>query len=185
MKHLFEDWSGISEKLHSAGHILLLLDYDGTLTPIVATPEQAILAEDMRQLLRVLHNRDKFSIGIISGRKLDEIQRIIGLPDIYYAGNHGLEMQGPGLCYFNPQSAEARTYLTAILQALKERLAHIAGIMVENKGLSLSLHYRLAPEAHIKEVNDIFNQVCEPYVVKNQVKITRGKKVLEVRPPVD
>ncbi len=185
MEYLFRDWADVLRRLNIAGHILLLLDYDGTLTPLVATPEQAVLAEDMRQLLRALNDRDSFSVGVISGRKLDEIQAIIGVPGIYYAGNHGLEMQGPKMHYFNPRSSQARSYLDRIYQDLEERLARLEGIILEDKNLSLSLHYRLVSQEQVQEVKEVFSRICEPYVIRNQVKITRGKKVLEVRPPVD
>ncbi len=185
MKYLFENWADVRGALVSAQHILLLLDYDGTLTPIAATPGEAILADDMRLYLCALKKSDRFDIGIISGRKLDEIKDIIDIPEIYYAGNHGLKIQGPGLSYLNPECSNARPHLTRILQGLDEKLGRLEGVILEDKGLSLSLHYRLVDSDRVTEIKKMFDRICAPYVSRGQVKITHGKKVLEVRPPVD
>lgn len=185
MKYLFENWADVLGKLIPAPHILLLLDYDGSLTPIAATPAAAVLAEEVRLLLVTLDKNERVDIGIISGRKLDEIRDIIGVPEIYYAGNHGLEIQGSGLDYLNPECSRTLPYLNRIFQALDEKLGQLEGIILEDKGLSLSLHYRLVDSGRIAEVKEVFAKICDPYVSRNQVRITRGKKVLEVRPPVD
>ena len=94
MDYIFSQFSKIKELL-SNKFILLLLDYDGTLTPIVETPSKAIIHKDTRELLQKLSRSSYCKIGIISGRKLEDIKNIVGIDSIIYAGNHGLEIQGP------------------------------------------------------------------------------------------
>jgi trehalose-phosphatase len=185
VEYLFKDYPYIFRQLVRAKRILLLLDYDGTLTPIAATPEKAVLDGSMRRLLMALAKQERFSIGIISGRKLSEVRDMVKVPGIYYAGNHGLEISGPDLDYLNPEGSAARPYLTRIYQALDDRLGGIDGLILEDKGLSLSLHYRLVEASQFPLISQVFDQVCEPYVAQGRIKVTRGKKVLEIRPPVN
>ena len=101
MQHLFQLWESFSSTIRAASHILLLSDYDGTLTPIVSRPEEAILSPEVREKVSALSKSPTFSVGIISGRSLSEIRALVGIEGIYYAGNHGLEIEGPGLKFIN------------------------------------------------------------------------------------
>ncbi len=184
MKHLFESWPEIQVKLRQAEKILLLSDYDGTLTPIVSTPQEALLAGEMREQLQTLSAGDNLKIGIISGRQLSDLKELVALEGIYYAGNHGLEIEGPGCFFIHPDCLRTRNCLIQIAKTLEERLAAIDGVIIEDKGLSLSLHYRLVKNDFVTQVKGIFYQVCRSYKIRKQIKVTYGKKVLEVRPPV-
>ena len=93
MQHLFQSWQSFSSDVRDASHIVLLSDYDGTLTPIVSRPEEAILPHDAKEKLSALAQKPAFSVGIISGRPLSEVKALVGIDGIYYAGNHGLEIE--------------------------------------------------------------------------------------------
>jgi len=93
VQHLFQSWALFSSDIKAAAHVLLLSDYDGTLTPIVSRPEEAILSPEVSEKLRALAQKSTFSVGIISGRPLSEVKSLVGMEGIYYAGNHGLEME--------------------------------------------------------------------------------------------
>ncbi len=185
MQHLFESWSTLSADIRIAPHLLLLSDYDGTLTPIVSRPEEAILSPEVREKLRVLAQKSASSVGIISGRALSELRSMVAIEGIYYAGNHGLEIEGPGLRYISPPAEVARTTIKDLARQLSAALDSIKGIIVEDKGLSLSMHYRLVKKGAEKQVADIFQRVTSPRLREGKIKITSGKKVLEVRPPID
>ena len=73
MQHLLSVWPEVAEHLRDARHILLLTDYDGTLTPIVERPDMANLSEDIRKLLQTLARQHRFTLGIISGRALADL----------------------------------------------------------------------------------------------------------------
>ena len=185
MKHLFSSWDIIESRLKSNQHILLVFDYDGTLTPIVKRPELAGLSLAMKGLLKGLSGSPFFSLVIISGRPLNEIKRLVGIKKIIYAGNHGLELKGPDFRYLNPQAKKSQPIILKIYKLLSKELAHLKGVLVENKGLSLSVHYRLVRgKNNLAELNKIFYQVIKPFQAKKKIRLTFGKKVNEIRPPV-
>jgi len=161
----------------------LFLDYDGTLTPIVKRPELAILSKKRKVILKKLSRSPKLTIAIISGRKLADVKKTVGLNNIYYAGNHGFEISGPGIKLVHPKAQKYKPYLKQIAAKLKKSLKNISGIIIEDKDLCLSLHYRLAKSKDLKKIKTIFNRTIKP--LKKHVKITFGKKILEVRPKIN
>ncbi|MFC1949621.1 trehalose-phosphatase [Chloroflexota bacterium] len=185
MQHLFESWQSFSSDVIAATRVLLLSDYDGTLTPIVSRPEDAMLSPGVREKLRALAENPAFSVGIISGRLLKEVRQLVGVEGIYYAGNHGLEIEGPGLSFIHPAAESAWMEIADLNRQLSERLSSIEGAFVEDKGLSLSVHYRLVNENDVDTVADIFRQITEPRLKEGKIRLSSGKKVFEVRPPID
>lgn len=185
MEHLFSIWPEVARRLKAARHVLLLSDYDGTLTPIVDRPELADLPAGTRQLLRALAHRHRFTIGIISGRALSDLKHRVGIGSIVYAGNHGLEIEGPGISFINPLAEEMKPVLRVIHQVLSNALHTVRGALVEDKGLSLSVHYRLVEEEEVEEAKTVFERILRMPHLSGKVKITSGKKVHEVRPAVD
>jgi trehalose 6-phosphate phosphatase len=185
VQHLFQVWGSFESDVRQASHTILLSDYDGTLTPIVGRPDEAILSPEMRDKLRALAQKPDFSVGIISGRSLSEVKSLVGVEEIYYAGNHGLEIEGPGLQLVNPAAKAAQAEIKKLAVQLSTRLGSIEGVIVEDKGLSLSVHYRLVREDEEKVVADIFHQTTAPRLSEGKIRVTSGKKVWEVRPPID
>ena len=185
MQHLFQSWEYCASAIRAADHVLLLSDYDGTLTPIVSRPEEAVLSPTVGEKLRALAEKPGFSVGIISGRALAEVKALVGIAGIYYAGNHGLEIEGPGLEFIHPMAEKARTELKELAQQLSARLGSIEGVLVEDKGFSLSIHYRLANKSGQKVAAEVFQQVTSPWLGDGKIRLTSGKKVWEVRPPID
>ena len=184
LEHLLSVWPEVVNQLRVARHILLLTDYDGTLTPIVERPELANLSEETRQLLRGLARQRHLTLGVISGRALGDLREKVGIGGIVYAGNHGLEIEGPGISFVNPVAEELKPILRIMHYVLSRALGTIRGVFVENKGLSLSIHYRLVGEQRAGEVEGIVKKVVGGAEAAGQAKITSGKKVYEVRPAV-
>lgn len=185
MQHLFQLWESFSSDIRAASHILLLSDYDGTLTKIVSRPDEAILSPEVREKLRALAKKPTLSVGIISGRSLIEIKALVRLEGIYYAGNHGLEIEGPGLNLINPAAKAAQAEIKDLAKQLSARLGSVGGVIVEDKGLSLSVHHRLVKESEVKMVAEIFHRISSPGLIEGKIRVTSGKKVWEVRPPID
>lgn len=184
MKHLSEVWPKIQARLKRAEQILLLCDYDGTLTPIVSRPQDAVLSPKMKRLLAKLTRSPKLTLGIMSGRSLAQIKQLVGLKKIIYAGNHGLEIDCVGTRFIHPEAARSRSLLAQLGQRLKEQLDAIPGVIVENKGLTLSVHYRRVASHNLSQLKKLFAEVIRPFKVAQKVKLTTGKKVWEIRPPV-
>ena len=185
MQYLFQSWQSFSADTRAATHILLLSDYDGTLTPIVSKPDEAILSPGVREKLRILAGKPNFSVGIISGRPLSETRAMVGVEGIYYAGNHGLEIEGPGLNYINPAAEAARAEIKGLGGQLSASLGNIRGVIIEDKGLGLSVHYRMVEQGDESQVAGVFHRIVSPLLSEGKIIITSGKKVWDVRPPID
>jgi trehalose-phosphatase len=185
MKHLIIHWDTVAVRIRKAEHILLLCDYDGTLTPIVERPELADLMPAMRLCLQQLAKIPRVSLGVVSGRAMEDLQDRVAIDNIIYVGNHGLEIQGHGISFIHPIAKKAETCLYSLDEELSKALAHIEGARVDNKGLTLSLHYRLVDEAQLEEVDKIFYHVINPFVTSGKVKVMPSKKAYDIRPAVD
>lgn len=182
MEHLLSAWPRVIKQLRSASHVLLLLDYDGTLTPIVERPELADLPQGVRRLLRALARQRRLALAIISGRALVDIKEKVGIRGIIYAGNHGLEIEGPGISFISPLAEEFKPVLRQMHHVLSQALGAIKGVRVEDKGLTLSVHYRQVAADESAEVKDVFDRVAGGAAAMGKIRITSGKKVYEIRP---
>ncbi len=185
LEHLLAAWPRIGQRLSSAGHVLLLSDYDGTLTPIVERPELADLPPTTRRLLGDLARQRRYTVGIISGRALSDLKARVGVKNVTYAGNHGLEIEGPSLTFVHPIAREIKDVIRALYVVLRRGLEGIRGAMVEHKGLTLSVHYRLVDQTSVPNVKNTFEEAVGVAREAGQVRTTQGKKVYEVRPAVD
>jgi trehalose 6-phosphate phosphatase len=185
MEHLFQFWQAFTAECRAALHILFLSDYDGTLTPIVSRPEDALLSPQVRDKLSTLARKPTVSVGIITGRSLSEIKSMVAIEGIYYSGNHGLEIEGPGLSYVSPIAETARTTMKDLARVFTGELAGIDGFIIQEKGLSLSVHYRLVKVEEESIVAETFRRVTAPLLDKGKIKVFAGKKVWEVKPPID
>lgn len=183
MRHILKSWSHIKYKCKEARALVLMLDYDGTLTPICSTPQRALLNSKIKKLIVSLKNKKNITVGIITGRALNDIKRLVGIKGIYYAANHGFEIEGSRIKFRHPSFLKYSRYIKQIACALNEATKGIKGVIVENKGSTLSLHYRMVRKNKVAEVKDTFKRVCAGHIKSKRIKVTRGKKVLEVRPP--
>jgi trehalose 6-phosphate phosphatase len=159
----------------------ILCDVDGTLAPIVDRPEDVALLPGAREALEAV--RDRFGLlGFISGRGLDDLRRIVGLPGCAYAGNHGMELLAPG---GEPSlAAEAEAHLPALRRfaarfSAEDLAAH--GLRLEDKGATLSFHYRTAPDP--VAARTACEEEIAPAAREAGLAATWGRMVLEVRPP--
>lgn len=161
--------------------IILFCDYDGTLTPIVDRPEFAVLSNEVKDVLYQLSLY--CSIVIISGRQLADLESLVAINGIYYAGNHGFEIIGPK--HFTTKfelGIDHREDINQAYQQLVKKLKHIDNCLIENKEISLSVHYRLVDENLIAYIEQVLDEVAAGY---DRLKKSHGKKVFELRPNID
>jgi trehalose-phosphatase len=184
MKYLFNAWDKVKRKLKGR-YLFLFLDYDGTLTPVVEKIDEAILHPDMKNLLRELIALPKCRLAIISGRGLADVKRIIGMEELIYAGNHGLEIEGPKIKYKHPLPPGYKSLLLQIKNKLNAETSSIKGVVVEDKGICIAFHYRLVDKHEVLLAKTIFRDVTLPYKKNKLIKIRSGKMILEIRPPVE
>ena len=159
----------------------VFLDYDGTLTPIVARPELATLSEAMAAVLRDLAAR--CPVAILSGRDLADLQQMVTLDGVVYAGSHGFDVDAPEELGGRVRRGEDFADVLAAARArLKEAVAPIPAAWVEDKAFAVTLHFRqVAPEDE-PAVEAAFSGVADAFP---ELRRTGGKKVLELRPNVE
>ena len=147
------------------GRAALLFDVDGVLAPIVDRPEDSLVPEPTRAELARL--RDRYGlVAAISGRAGAEVRRLVAVPGIEAVGSHGLELA--------PEAAEWR-----------ERIVTFAGGVdwpVEDKGVTVSFHYRTATDE--ESARRLLERVADEARAAG-LDARWGRKVLELRPPVD
>jgi trehalose 6-phosphate phosphatase len=139
---LLDELPEVAARIKQSGAILLGLDLDGTLAPVRPRPEEVVVEEPVRQLLGRLSGLDRLTLTIVSGRSLEDLRARVKLPGLIYAGNHGLEIRGPGMSLVEPTAAALADRLANMTVDLEQQLAGIAGAVVEAKGLTTSVHYR-------------------------------------------
>jgi trehalose-phosphatase len=162
--------------------LAVFLDYDGTLTPIVTRPEEARLVPDIRQTLQELAGH--CFVAVISGRDLKDVQNLVGLDNLYYAGSHGFDIAGPQGHHLKNQSG--KEFLPALDKAeksLRDRLEEeIQGVQVERKKFSIAVHYRRVAEGRVPEVERVVDEVQKE---SGGLRKSSGKKIFELQPDID
>jgi trehalose 6-phosphate phosphatase len=184
MRYLFADWDRVKKRL-AGRHVFLLMDFDGTLAAIRRHPARARLSgEAARTLRNILACREDISLAVVSGRSLRDIRLRVGIKGILYAGNHGLEAEGPGIKFTVPEALRAKKTVKKISRELKKGYKGFKGIVVEDKGLTISVHFRMVSPARIAEAEKTMEDIAAPYRAKGKIDVMTGKKVWEIRPPV-
>jgi trehalose 6-phosphate phosphatase len=182
-QRLFDHLSNIESLVRASGRVLLFLDFDGTLTPIVEAPDQAVMPAETRLLLHRLSQTSWCSVVVVSGRALGDIRERVGLANLTYAGNHGLEICGDGVRFVQPESVQRIKMLGELSRRLRERLRNIPGVEIENKVLSASVHFRRARRDSWEELRKAVH--AELAFSDRIFRVTPGLQVLEIRPTVD
>lgn len=177
---LFDNLGGIEARITVSGRILLFLDFDGTLAPIVDDPALAQTSQETREVLMALSRRENLVLAIVSGRSLTDVRARVDIPGLIYAGNHGMEIHAGLLSFLEPCAAAQRQELQRILQDLTAKLDSISGVLVENKGITASVHYRQVGQGRLQEVERRVRAALAPW--GHRFRLTEGKKVLEIRP---
>ncbi|XP_057971889.1 probable trehalose-phosphate phosphatase J isoform X2 [Malania oleifera] len=168
--------------------IVMFLDYDGTLSPIVDDPDRAFMSDAMRATVRKLARY--FPTAIVSGRCRDKVYSFVRLAELYYAGSHGMDIKGPSkkgskckksqtiLCQ---PASEFLPMIDEVYQTLQERTKSTPGAKVENNKFCLSVHYRCVDETKWNSLAQQVKSVLKEYP---KLRLTQGRKVLEIRPTI-
>ncbi|OGS24204.1 MAG: trehalose-phosphatase [Elusimicrobia bacterium RIFOXYB2_FULL_50_12] len=164
--------------------VYLFLDFDGTLTPIVSTPRKAILSAKAKNVLRRLAKHRAFKVSIISGRAIKDLRKKIGIKNIVYAGNHGMEIKGPGISYKAVIKRGVASAMKRCNDLLNNRLHSIPGIKVENKGMTVSVHFRNVAQSMVPFISKTVRNVARENAKNGLIRIDTGKKVLELKPNI-
>jgi len=162
--------------------VFLFFDLDGTLAPIRKKPSDVKLSESVRDLLKKAKKIKGISLAIISGRDIKSLKKIVGINGIIYSGNHGMELEKNGRRKVLSNNRTFVKALAEIRKVLKKYLKIYNGIIIEDKVLTLSVHYRMADQKTVKEIRKTFDAVISPYISGKNIAVFNGKKVWEIRP---
>jgi trehalose-phosphatase len=184
MHNLWSRWPEVEKQIRSRKHLLFLLDYDGTLTLIAPTPRQARLSPQTKLVLRRLSRKSNVTLAVISGRALADLKRMVGLSNLAYAGNHGLELWWHNRRRTVKIPRTLKKALSEVTRMLSKIRRDFDGAIMETKGLSLSFHYRLVKGKGLTGLKKEFWNCVMPFVRSGKVRVVKGKRVFEVRPNV-
>lgn len=170
------------EALLGKEKLVFFLDYDGTLTPIVERPELAQISKDMRQTITDLSKR--YPVAIVSGRMREDVERLVGVEGLFYAGSHGFDIKGPNFEVVQPKAKEVISLVSDIINKLNSELGVVEGVIIEEKKFSVAVHYRLVKkEEDLVKVKDLVDLIVREN--KRDLKLLSGKKVYELLPNMD
>jgi trehalose 6-phosphate phosphatase len=158
--------------------VALLTDIDGTLAPIVPTPDMSEVSEEIRDSLRRLSG-ECLLVAAISGRKTEDALGLVGLEDVVYFGNHGFEIMRDGEVEVIPEALPYLEKVEELEELAREELAP-EGAFVEEKGITASVHYRNAG----REVGERCVEFVKGEGERLGLRITVGRGVVEARPPI-
>jgi len=159
----------------------LFFDIDGTLLPLQAQPADAVISPRLRTAVHRLSRTTH--VVLLSGRSVAESRRIVGLDGVTYSGNHGAEWHRDGVEWV---ILEAQPYIATIHQVAEDaviRLGNVEGIYIEDKGPSLSIHYRQAKDCMAAGL--AIDAFIRDHPAAQRLKRTAGKLVVELRAPID
>ena len=161
------------------GSAAVLCDVDGTLAPIVGDPESAAVPDETADTLRVLAGRYAL-VACVSGRRAVEARRLVGIDELTYAGNHGLELLAPHaeVPIVDPAPAEGEVTARDFVRALEGASLDAAGLRLEDKGPIQALHWRGAADEEAAE--RLAEQIASA-ARKAGLEPRWGRKVLEIR----
>ena len=163
--------------------VIFLTDFYGTLAPIVDTPDDAAALPGIDQTLRTLRNSDGTATGVVSGRALDDLYERVGVEDIGYAGNHGIELRYRGENEVHPDAREAMDSIAEVADTLESRLDDVSGCLVEDKRVTTTVHYRKVADDEIPTVKETVRRTVDEQSA--DLELTAGKAILEIRPDID
>ncbi|KAK9134304.1 hypothetical protein Syun_013634 [Stephania yunnanensis] len=166
--------------------IVVFLDYDGTLSPIVRDPDQAFMSDAMRATVKEV--AVNFPTAIVSGRCYDKVYSFVRLGELYYAGSHGMDIKGPSKgpnkcqkVHLQP-ALEFLPMINEVYRTLLEKTKSIPGATVEHNKFCVSVHFRCVDEKRWSTVAEQVRSVIKEYP---KLRMTQGKKVLEIRPSIN
>jgi trehalose-phosphatase len=162
--------------------VVVFLDYDGTLAPIVDRPEDAVISASMRETVRALAAR--CTVCVVSGRDRRVVQELMGLHDLVVAGSHGFDIWSPvsGSVEYE-EGVRFDELIERVTARAWDEVGSIDGVVIERKRSSVALHYRLVAESERSTIAQVVDALLADHA--GELKVTPGKMVYEIQPAID
>lgn len=168
--------------LENAAGLLVCLDFDGTLAPIVENPDDAVPSERNRDAVATLAETPGVTTAVVSGRALADVRERIDGPAIY-AGNHGLELARNGSIAVHPVARKRAVEVDRVCSILETALASVPNCRIENKRLTGTVHFRSVPAAAEPIVRRVTRDVVDRFG-GDALAVSPGKRILEIGPDI-
>jgi len=182
LKYLF-NYLDEFEEFRKDKKTAVITDIDGTISKIVLDPDEAVITQIMKNILRKLVNKFQI-VGVITGRNVRNAKEMLEVDGLLYIGSHGLEYMKDDEIYIEPEVEEYFPIIQKVAQNIQseEELCNIRNILFQEKGLCFTVHYRKCedPEGTRRKILDVINELEG----LENFKITEGRKVVEIRPKI-
>ena len=162
----------------------VVTDIDGTISAIAPTPSEAMVDPGAKAALELLTRR-LAAVAVVSGRAPQDGAAMVGLPELTYVGNHGLERIVRGAPWTHPTAVAAQPAIAAALaefEAAARAAADAPWLIVENKGVTGTIHYRLAPDP--TQAVALLEPLARAAAERHGLRLTLGRMIFEMRPPL-
>ncbi|MFC6941081.1 trehalose-phosphatase [Salinirubellus sp. GCM10025818] len=175
-REALDDW------LAGADGLVLGLDFDGTLAPIVEDHAEAAMTTESRAAVDRLAEHSGVGLAVVSGRALEDLTGRVGLDGVVYAGNHGLELGYDGERTVHPAVEGVGPAIDRLCAELDDRLGDVPGYAVENKRVTATVHFRTVPEEHVPRVVGTVEEAVDG---ADGLRVSEGREIREIRPAVE
>jgi trehalose 6-phosphate phosphatase len=160
----------------------VFLDYDGTLSPIVDRPEDAVISESMREAVRALARR--CTVCVVSGRDRPVVQELMGVDDLVVAGSHGFDIWSPDAGTLEHEASGGfDALLEQVTNRVRDEAGAIDGALIEPKKASVAVHYRLVSDSERPRIKALVDRLLAEH--PDELRVTPGKLVYEIQPKLD
>lgn len=183
MKYVFKDFGKIKKRIKKAGGSILLLDFDGVLSAIAPTPDEAFISNENLALLKKCAKI--FPVALITGRKLIDIEKKIGIKNFLYIASHGLEWKENKKYHIKMVPQKIIKAICLAKEKIRPLMSRYPGMIFEDKNFMLAVHYRIM---NLKLVNAFIREVTsilKPIVKNNKLRLDHNLKTFELRPEIN
>lgn len=185
MRRLFDNLEEIKTKIKQHRGLIVFCDFDGTLSPIVADYKKASIDLGVKSALEYLTKDSNNRLVIISGRQLEDVKSKVGIINADYVGNHGMEWEIDGNYETYNLDSDFYSALESVKALCKGLVHEYPEVIIEDKKISLSIHYRKLIDVDDEKLKKRVYEVLEGSSVHKYLNFIEGKKVIDVRPKVE
>lgn len=172
--HAFDVWPSLAKRLAEAEHLVLFLDFDGTLRAISSRPFTVRLAKPVRQLLARMARHPLLTIYILSGRDLADLKRRASVSGVHLLGLHGWQGR------VTPDLSIEKRLLRRAKHLFADTVAQLPGVWIQDKRLGLGIHYRGAPPSSVAKAWPVVREVTKE--LGPRLHVLHGKQIWEILP---
>jgi trehalose-phosphatase len=165
---------------------MVLLDFDGTLAEFNVDPSAVRLSPQRQALLQSIASRADLSLAVVTGRRIADVRERAGAgSSAFYAGLHGLEIEGPGLRFMHHAASLAAPAIGILKKQCAHAMRDLPGVLIEDKGLSITLHVRAASKADRVHASTRFRALAAPFLSDGILREQPGDQMIELLPNID